>query len=105
MNERLARHYGNPVDATGQMPDGVPFDGVVGLRTALLAKVDVLVATLTEKLLEYYDAPAVRGIVAAAADDDYAFSALIRGVVENVPFQMRTVAPEETAPVADVAQQ
>ena len=104
---------GNPVDATGQMPDGVPFDGVVGLRTALLAKADVFVATLTEKLLvyalgrglEYYDAPAVRGIVAAAADDDYAFSALIRGVVESVPFQMRTVAPEETAPVADVAQQ
>ena len=95
------------------MPDGVPFDGVVGLRTALLAKADVFVATLTEKLLvyalgrglEYYDAPAVRGIVAAAADDDYAFSALIRGVVESVPFQMRTVAPEETAPVADVAQQ
>ena len=104
---------GHPVDATGQMPDGMAFDGVVGLRTALLAKADVFVATLTEKLLvyalgrglEYYDAPAVRGIVAAAAADDYAFSALIRGVVESVPFQMRTMADEEPASAADVAQQ
>ena len=103
---------GIPVDAAGEMPDGVPFDGVTGLRAALLAKSDVFVATLTEKLmiyalgrgLEHYDMPAVRTVTAAAAQNDNAFSSLILGIVKSVPFQMRTVGPEDRAPVAaDVA--
>jgi hypothetical protein len=52
---------------------------------------------LTEKMmtyalgrgLEYYDAPAVRTIVRAAARDQYRFTTLIRGVVHSTPFQMR----------------
>ena len=103
---------GIPVDAAGEMPDGVPFDGVTGLRAALLAKSDVFVATLTEKLmiyalgrgLEHYDMPAVRTVTAAAAQNDNAFSSLILGIVRSVPFQMRTVGPGVRAPVAaDVA--
>jgi hypothetical protein len=55
------------------------------------------VATLTEKLMiyalgrgvEYYDAPAVRGILREAARDDYRFSSLILGIVQSTPFQMR----------------
>ncbi len=96
---------GLPVDATGQMLDGVQFDGVAGLRAALLEKSDVVVATLTEKLLtyalgrgvEYYDMPAVRAIVSSAAESDYAFSSLILGIVRSVPFQMRA-ATAEAAP-------
>ena len=103
---------GIPVDAAGEMPDGVPFDGVTGLRAALLARSDVFVATLTEKLmiyalgrgLEHYDMPAVRTVTAAAAQNDNAFSSLILGIVRSVPFQMRTVGPGDGAPVAaDVA--
>ena len=52
---------------------------------------------MTEKLLTYAlgrgldhrDAPAVRAIVRAAADEDYRLSALVRGVIQSVPFQMR----------------
>jgi hypothetical protein len=52
---------------------------------------------MTEKLLtyglgrgvEYYDAPAVRGIVGKARDDDYRFSTLIVGIAQSAPFQMR----------------
>jgi hypothetical protein len=53
--------------------------------------------TLTEKLLTYglgrgvepYDRPAVRAIVREAAASDYRFSALVLGVVQSPPFQMR----------------
>ena len=39
--------------------------------------------------LEYYDMPAIRKIVRDAAESDYRWSAIILGVVESVPFQMR----------------
>jgi hypothetical protein len=53
---------------------------------------------VTEKLLtyalgrglEYYDAPAVRGILRTAAADDYRWSSLIFAIVKSAPFQMRT---------------
>ena len=73
------------------------FDGVAGLRQALLARPEVFVGTMTEKLLTYalgrgldhYDGPAVRRIVNDASTRDYQFSALVLGIVESNPFQMR----------------
>jgi mono/diheme cytochrome c family protein len=89
---------GVPIDASGQLADGVRVDGVVRLREALLTRPEVLVGTVSEKLLTYalgrgldhHDMPAVRGIVREAARDDYRFSTLVRGIVTSVPFQMRT---------------
>jgi hypothetical protein len=89
---------GKPVDSAGGLPDGSRFEGVSGLETALLNHPDVFVGTLTEKLLtfalgrgvEYYDGPAVRQIVRAAQSDDYKFSAIVVGIVNSTPFQMRT---------------
>jgi hypothetical protein len=86
-----------PIDASGALPDGTPFEGVVGLRQAVLKRPDQFVSTMTEKLLayalgrgiEYQDAPAVRKIVRAASHDDYRFSSLILGIVESLPFQMK----------------
>jgi hypothetical protein len=88
---------GQPVDASGGLPDGSRFDGVSGLEAALLKRPDVFVGTLAEKLLtfalgrgiEYYDGPAVRQIVRRAREADYRFSALIEGIVASTPFQMR----------------
>jgi hypothetical protein len=39
---------------------------------------------------EYYDAPAVRKVVADASRNDFRFSSLISGVVRSTPFQMRS---------------
>jgi hypothetical protein len=39
--------------------------------------------------VEYYDMPAVRAIVREAASSDYRFSALVTGIVQSAPFQMR----------------
>ena len=85
------------IDATGELPDGTPFDGPAGLKDALLRHPDRFVTTVTEKLLtyalgrgiEYYDAPAVRAIVREAAGDGYRLSSLVKGVVRSAPFQMR----------------
>ncbi len=89
---------GQPVDASGGLPDGSKFTGVAGLEEALLRRPEVIVGTLTEKLLtyalgrgvEYYDGPAVREVVRTAQAADYRFSALIGAIVNSTPFQMRT---------------
>jgi len=86
-----------PIDATGGLPDGSTFEGVAGLQKAVLSRPELFVSTFTEKLLtyalgrgvEYYDAPAVRNIVADARTKDYRFSSVILGVVNSTPFQMR----------------
>jgi len=87
---------GNAIDASGALPDGTVFAGAADLRAALEHS-DLFVMTLAEKLLTYglgrgveaYDQPAVRAIVRDAAASDYRFSALITGIVQSPPFQMR----------------
>jgi hypothetical protein len=89
---------GTRIDATGQLADGTPIDGVVSLRNALLRRPETFVSTMTEKMLTYalgrglasYDMPAVRSIVRGAAAHDFRFSSVVLGVVCSVPFQMRT---------------
>jgi hypothetical protein len=39
--------------------------------------------------LEWYDAPAVRGVVQSAATQQYRFSSIVLGIVKSVPFRMR----------------
>jgi hypothetical protein len=93
---------GEPVDARGGMPDGTEFEGVEGLRKALLSS-DMFVTTMTEKLMTYalgrgvdaYDMPAVRRIVRDAAKSDYRFSAFVTGVVRSDAFRMRMPAHGE----------
>jgi hypothetical protein len=93
---RMAEN-GKPIDNSGAMPDGTTFDGVEGLEKALLARPDLFATAFTEKLLtyglgrgvEWFDGPAVRGVVRQAAAKDYRFSSFILGVVNSTPFQMR----------------
>jgi len=89
---------GQPVDASGGLPDGSRFTGVAGLEESLLKRPEIFVGTLAEKLLtfalgrgiESYDGPAVRSIVRTARTADFRFSALIEAVITSTPFQMRT---------------
>ena len=86
-----------PIDASGGLPDGTVFDGVAGLRQALLDRSDQFVRTLVDKLMtyalgratEHYDAPAVRAVERAAAAGGYRFSDIVLGIVNSVPFQLR----------------
>ena len=89
---------GAPVDAHGVFIDGRALSGPAGLRQVLLTHSELFVQTFAEKLLTYAlgrsleatDMPAVREIVRRAARDDYRLSALVLGVAESVPMQMRT---------------
>ena len=91
---------GLPLSTADVLADGTKIDGVVALRQALVRRPDVFVQTLTEKLMVYAlgrgltadDMPEVRKVVRGAARTGYRFSALIQGIVESVPFQMRLKA-------------
>jgi hypothetical protein len=88
---------GSPIDATGGLPDGSEFTGVVGLERALLERPELFVGTLAEKLLTFAlgrgvepgDAPAIRQIVREAHAADNRFSSLIVAIANSTPFQMR----------------
>jgi hypothetical protein len=91
------RDAGARIDASGVLPGGIAFDGMTGLKQALVARPEPFVSAVAEKLLmyalgrnlHYDDAPAVREIVRGAARDNYTLSSLVAGVVKSVPFQMR----------------
>jgi hypothetical protein len=91
------REAGGPIDASGELVDGTHVDGVVTLRNALLSRPTVFVGTMTEKMLIYAlgrgltaaDMPVVRSVVRGAGRQDYRFSALVLGIVNSMPFQMR----------------
>jgi len=88
---------GTPIDATSQLVDGTRLDGPASLRRALLARSDVFVRTMTNKLLtyatgralKYYDMPAVRAIANDAAKNNNRFSSLVLGIVKSDAFQKR----------------
>jgi hypothetical protein len=92
---------GQPVDASGGLPDGSKFTGVSGLEEGLLSRPEIFAGTLTEKLLtfalgrgvEHYDGPAVRKIVRDAQADNYRFSSIIAGITKSTPFTMRKSSP------------
>jgi mono/diheme cytochrome c family protein len=89
---------GIAIDASGELADGTRVDGVVTLRQALLKHPDVFVRTMTEKMLtyalgrglDYRDMPVVRSIVRESDRHNYRFSSLVLGIVNSVPFQMKT---------------
>ncbi len=88
---------GLPIDASGELPSGVSFDGPGELRDALLARPEAFVGTFTRKLLTYAvgrgleasDAPSIRKILRQAADADYAFSSLVTGIALSDPFRLK----------------
>jgi len=94
---RTIDESGTPVDANGTTVAGVKIQGMAGLRALLLEDPEQFPRTVTSKLmtfalgrrLEYYDEPAVRGIVRDAAAQNYRWSSLIAGIVKSPAFLMR----------------
>jgi mono/diheme cytochrome c family protein len=88
---------GSPIDPSGTLYNGAKVDGPVALRNMLAGNQDVFAGVLAEKLLtyalgrglQYYDMPAVRKIVHDASAQNLRWSALVLGVVESVPFEMK----------------
>ena len=97
---RSSSEAGTPIDASGILSDGTEVNGPATLREAFVTRGDNFLTTVTEKLLTYaigrgvesFDGPAVRQIVDAAGQEEYRWSALITGIVQSTPFQMRRSA-------------
>jgi mono/diheme cytochrome c family protein len=94
---RTQDHAGLTLDTADVLSDGTSIKGVVSLREALVRRPDVFVQTFSEKLLIYAlgrgltaeDMPTVRKIVRDSGQQQYRFTALLQGIVESTPFQMR----------------
>jgi hypothetical protein len=91
---------GAPINASGVLLDGTKVDGPAALRHALVAQKEQFVRAVAGKMLtyaigrglEYYDEPAIRGVVRAAAADNYRWSSTILALVKSAPFRMRRAA-------------
>jgi hypothetical protein len=107
-----ARDNGIEVDASTVLPNGVPVNGVAGLREALLARPDQFVQTMVQKLLMYgtgrelepADMPQVRQIVRDVKPGGYHFFDLVMGVVKSDAFRMQGPPhSDEAVPATTVA--
>jgi hypothetical protein len=95
-----------PIDASTVLPTGVAINGVVELRSQLVAHSETFTETVTERLmmyglnrrLEYFDMPQVRAIVRKSAKDNYKLSSIILGIVNSDAFRK-----QGTGTVAQVA--
>jgi hypothetical protein len=97
---------GQPIDASGVLPDGTRVAGVDDLRRALDRYSPQFVQVVAEKLLtyatgrgtEHEDMPMVRTIARDAAANGYKFSALVLSIVKSDMFRMNQKdAPAEPA--------
>ena len=86
------------IDPAGALASGESFRGPADLKRVLLtAKREEFLRCLATKLLtyalgrglEYYDRCAVDEVVAALKAGDHRFSALVLGVINSAPFQLR----------------
>jgi len=94
---------GQPIDASGVLPDGTRVNGVNDLRKALGNYSTQFVQVVSEKLLtyavgrgtEHQDMPRVRAITRDAAANGYKFSSLVLSIVKSDMFRMnqKAVAP------------
>ena len=84
-----------PIDASTVLPNGVAIDGVMELRSQLVARPATFATAVTERLmmyainrkLEHFDMPQVRSIVRTAATDNYRLSSIVLGIVNSDAFR------------------
>lgn len=95
---------GTPVDAKGVLTHGEVVEGPVQLKDALMARRDLFLRHLTEKLmayalgrgLEFHDIPSVKEVLRTSASDNHRLTTLILGITRSYPFQWRR---RESAPI------
>ena len=95
---RIRTRTGGAVDASGGFPDGATFNGMSGLRTALLAQAGAVRRHADREAADLRRSAAASSTTTrppsatdrrGAPADDYRFSSLVLGIVSSAPFQMR----------------
>jgi len=88
---------GQPIDASGILPDGSKVNGVVDLRKSLRSRYpDQFAQVVAERLLtyavgrgtEFQDMPLIRRVTGEAAKSNYRFSSLVMTIVKSDMFRM-----------------
>ena len=106
------RDTGVAVDPSGSLANGQLVASPADLREAIAGEPEKFVQTVAQNLMtyalgrrvEYYDMPAVRSVVREAAESDYSFAAIVKGVANSTPFRMRA-APELATETVAAAKQ
>jgi len=86
---------GRPIDASGELPGGVRFNGPAQLKKVMLDRHEQFVENLSQKMLTYaigrgtepFDRPTIQKIAQAVADDENRMQALIEAVVMSDAFR------------------
>lgn len=86
---------GQPLDTTGELPDGTKFESVDGLKQVLLSRKRFFIRNLTAKMMGYAlgrgltleDQCAVADIVAKLEKDNFPAQMLIKEIVLSAPFR------------------
>jgi hypothetical protein len=97
-----------PVDSSGTLPNGRSFSSPGEMRGILIADLPNFARAVTEKMLTYalgrglepFDRRAIKEIGLGLAKADYQFEALVYGIVDSAPFQMRHGEPAAIENVA-----
>jgi mono/diheme cytochrome c family protein len=90
---------GQPIDASGILPDGTHFAGLSGLQQILLSRREQFVQAFTARLMTYalarglgpFDQPQIRAIAHAADADGDRIQTIIRGIVASDSFRLKKV--------------
>jgi mono/diheme cytochrome c family protein len=98
------QEQGKPIDATGELPGGVTFDGPIELKSAMMKQQGQFVENLTKKLLTYavgrgtepFDRPTVKNIVQKVEFNGNRMQSLIEAIVLSDAF--RKARGRETQP-------
>jgi hypothetical protein len=100
MGQWRTEDEGRPVDASAELADGTRFNGPTELKQFLLARKDLFIRNLTNKMLGYAlgrgltirDSCTVDRIVAKLQADGYKAQTLIEEIVFSMPFQYQAGA-------------
>ncbi|GAB5404895.1 MAG: DUF1588 domain-containing protein [Aureliella sp.] len=93
---------GEPIDASGVLPDGKSFSTPAELKTMVSGRLDDFARNLTEKLLAYalcrslegYDEIVVDDMMTRIVQNDYRMQELVTEVVTSYPFTHRRIEEE-----------
>ena len=96
---RWRNTYGrnNPIDASGQVPNGQSFEDIEGFKAILVQQRDLFAKTLIQKVLAYAigrrthpsDRPAIDRIASDLRNRGGGFRDLIKQVVLSEPFRSK----------------
>lgn len=95
---------GKPIDASGELPGGVSFNGPIELKAAMMQRQDEFLENLTKKMLTYavgrgtepFDRPTIKKIVQEVEINRFRMQSLVEAIVLSDAF--RKARGRETQP-------